>query len=86
MHADATVCGLDIVEQSKLNADILLLFQLVNACPYEVLWTRYPVLNMLACISIMASFNMPGLLLYRLLPSSRDFCLNQVVLARTGRC
>lgn len=76
--------GLDVVEQYKLNADIRVLFQLINAYLFKVLRTRYPVLNMLACISMMAPFNMLGALLYRLLPANPDLFLDQVVLARKG--
>ncbi len=74
--------GLDVVEQYKLNADIRVLFQLVNAYLFKVFWTRYPVLNMLVCVSIMAPFNILGALLYRLLPANPDLYLDQVVLAR----
>jgi SAM-dependent methyltransferase len=75
---------LDVVEQYKLNADIRVLFQLVNAYLYKVLWTRYPVVNLLACVAIMAPFNILGALLYRLLPANPDLYLDQVVLARKG--
>jgi len=76
--------GLEVVEQYKLNADIRVLFQLVNAYLFKVLWTRYPVLNLLACVAIMSLFNILGALLYRLLPASPDLYLDQVVLARKG--
>ena len=74
--------GLNVVEQYKLNADIRVLFQLINAYLFKILWTRYPILNMLATIIIMAPFNILGALLYRLLPANPDFYLDQVVLAR----
>lgn len=76
--------ALDVFEQYKLNADIRVLFQLVNAYLYKVLWTRYPVVNLLACVAIMAPFNILGALLYRLLPANPDLYLDQVVLARKG--
>jgi SAM-dependent methyltransferase len=74
--------GLDVLEQHKLNADIRVLFQLINAYLYKVLRTRYTVLNVLFWIVIMAPFNILGALLYRLLPANPDLYLDQVVLAR----
>jgi len=76
--------GLVLVEQLKLNADIRVLFQLMNAYLYKVLRTRSPLLNMLACVAIMAPFNIMGALSYRLLPANPDLYLDQVALARKG--
>ncbi len=70
--------GLDVMAQYKLNADIRVLFQLVNAYLFKVLWTRFPVLNLLVCIVIMAPFNILGALLHRLLPANADLCLDQL--------
>jgi len=39
--------GLDVVKQYKLNADIRILFHLINAYLFNVFWTRYPVLHCL---------------------------------------
>ena len=74
--------GFELIEQHKTNADVRVLFQLVNAYLYKVLWTRRPILNLLICAVTMAPFNILGALLYRLLPANPDLYLDQVVLAR----
>lgn len=74
--------GFEVVEQRKTNADVRVLFQLVNAYLYKVLWTRWSALNLLICAIVMAPFNILGALLHRLLPSNNDLYLDQVVLAR----
>lgn len=74
--------GFDVIEQRKINADVRVLFQLLNAYLFKVLWTRQPVVNLLICAIAMAPFNILGALLYRLLPANPDLYLDQVVLAR----
>ena len=74
--------GFEVAEQHKINADVRVLFQLVNAYLYKVLWTRQPIANLLVCGAVMAPFNILGALLYRLLPANPDLYLDQLVLAR----
>lgn len=74
--------GFEVVEQVKINADIRVLFQLINAYLYKVLWTRQPIVNLLICAVAMAPFNILGALLHRLLPANPDLYLDQIVLAR----
>lgn len=74
--------GFEVVEQVKINADVRVLFQLINAYLYKVLWTRQPIVNLLICAVAMAPFNILGTLLYRLLPANPDLYLDQIVLAR----
>ena len=74
--------GFEVAEQHKINADVRVLFQLVNAYLYKVLWTRQPIANLLVCGVVMAPFNILGALLYRLLPANPDLYLDQLVLAR----
>lgn len=74
--------GFEILQQQKINADVRVLFQLVNAYLFKVLWTRWPVVNLLICVSVMAPFNIMGMLLYKVLPANPDLYLDQVVLAR----
>lgn len=73
--------GFEVATQEKTNADVRVLFQLVNAYLYKTLWTRWPLLNLLVCTTVMASINILGFLLYRLLPNNPDLYLDQVVLA-----
>lgn len=74
--------GFEIAEQRKLSADVRVLFQLVNAYLFKVLWTRQPVVNLAICALVMAPFNILGALLHRLLPANPDLYLDQLVLAR----
>jgi SAM-dependent methyltransferase len=74
--------GFEVKEQRKINADVRVLFQLVNTYLYKVLWTRRPILNLFICVALMAPFNILGALLYRLLPANPDLYLDQLVLAQ----
>jgi SAM-dependent methyltransferase len=74
--------GFEILEQRKINADVRVLFQLVNAYLFKVLWTKWSFLNLLICVTVMAPFNIFGALLYKILPANPDLYLDQVVLAR----
>lgn len=74
--------GFEVLEQQKINSDVRVLFQLVNAYLFKVLWTRWPVINLLICAILLAPFNILGVLLHRVLPDNPDLYLDQVVLAR----
>lgn len=74
--------GFVVLEQRKTNADVRVLFQLVNAYLYKTLQTSNVKLNVIACIMIMAPFNLLGIVLSKLLPSNPDLYLDQVVLAQ----
>lgn len=74
--------GFEILQQQKINADVRVLFQLANAYLFKVLWTRWSVVNLLICVTVMAPFNILGSLLYKVLPANPDLYLDQVVLAR----
>lgn len=74
--------GFEVVNQQKIGADVRVLFQLTNAYLYKALWTRWPAVNLLICATVMAPFNILGMLLYKLLPANPDLYLDQAVLAR----
>lgn len=74
--------GFEVLEQQKINADVRVLFQLVNAYLFKVLWTKSQVINLLICASVMAPFNIFGALLYKVLPANPDLFLDQVVRAK----
>ena len=74
--------GFEVAEQYKINADVRVLFQLINAYLYKVLRTDQQIVNLLVCVLVMAPFNILGALLYRLLPANPDLYLDQLVLAR----
>lgn len=74
--------GFEVVVQKKTNADVRVLFQLINAYLQKVLWTKWAFVNLLICIVFLSPFNILGMLLYRLFPSNPDLYLDQIVLAR----
>ena len=74
--------GFEVLEQRKTNADVRVLFQLVNAYLFKTLQTSNVKANVIICALIMAPFNLLGILLGKLLPSNPDLYLDQVVLAR----
>lgn len=74
--------GFEVLEQHKTNADVRVLFQLINAYLQKVLWTRSPIMNLLFCATLMAPFSILGVILHRILPRNPDLYLDQVVLAR----
>lgn len=76
--------GFEVFAQQKINADVRVLFQLINAYLFKVLWTRWSLINLLICVVVMAPFNVLGSLLYRLLPGNADLYLDQLVLVRKG--
>lgn len=73
--------GFQLLRQQKIIADVRVLFQLINSYLFKVLWTRWPLANLLICVVVMAPFNIFGLLLYKLLPANPDLYLDQAVLA-----
>jgi len=74
--------GFDVVEQRKTNADARVLFQLINAYLYKITHTSSAKVNLVVCATIMAPFNLLGILLGKILPANPDLYLDQVVLAR----
>lgn len=74
--------GFKVLAQHKINADVRVLFQLVNAYLFKVLWTKWPVINLLICMMAMAPFNILGALLYRFLPGNPDLYLDQLAVVR----
>jgi SAM-dependent methyltransferase len=74
--------GYEVEIQQKINADVRVVFQLINAYLYKVLWTRTPVLNALICVVVMSPANILGAVMARLLPGNPDLFLDQLILAR----
>jgi SAM-dependent methyltransferase len=73
--------GLRILEHRKLNADLAVIFQLINAYLQKVCGTRSAIVNLLICATLMSPFNLLGLVLGRLLPRNPDLYLDHAVLA-----
>lgn len=74
--------GFIIVEYRKTNADVRVLFQLVNAYLFKILNTSNAKLNLAVTAIFMAPFTVLGIALGKLLPSNPDLYLDHVVLAR----
>lgn len=73
--------GLKVLEHRKLNADLAVIFQLINAYLHKVCYTRNPVVNLALCLILMSPFNILGLILGRILPRNPDLYLDHAVLA-----
>lgn len=73
--------GFTIEYQKKVNANVAVIFQLLNAYIYKVLPKSLPVLA-LACIVLMAPISYLGAFLGWVLPDNEDLYLDQIILAR----
>lgn len=74
--------GFEVIEQRKTNADMRVLFQLINAYLFKVFLTSNAKVNLMACALIMAPVTLLGIVLGKVLPANPDLYLDQVVLAR----
>lgn len=74
--------GFDVIEQRKTNADMRVLFQLLNAYLFKVLFTPSVKINLMVCAVVMAPVTLLGMVLGKVLPANPDLYLDQVVLAR----
>ena len=72
--------GLRVEDQRKINANIGVIFQLINAYFYKVL-PRSMVIRGIACAVLMAPVSYLGLLLGAVLPDDEDLYLDQIVIA-----
>jgi SAM-dependent methyltransferase len=64
----------------KINSNISVLFQLLNAYFYKVL-PQSNIVKMIFCLLIMAPISITGSLLGIILPQNEDLFLDQVILA-----
>lgn len=73
--------GFKILQHRKLAADASIIFQLINAYLFKISqgWPRG--IKLLFTATVMAFFNLIGILLGKLLPDNPDLYLDQVVLA-----
>ena len=73
--------GFKIIKHQKIGANASIIFQLINAYLYKITISFPEIFRVLMIISIMAFFNLSGILFARLLPENPDFYLDHVVLA-----
>lgn len=72
----------EIVEFRKSMSDIRVIFQLINTYLFKITETRSGIVNLFMVIIFMAPFNILGEILGLILPSNKDFYLDNIVLAR----
>ena len=72
--------GFKLLRHNKLGADPSILFQLANAYLFKVSQGLPRLINLLLTVTMMAFFNLAGLLARRLLPGNPDLFLDHVVL------
>lgn len=73
--------GFAVRRQEKLLANASVLFQLLNAYLFKVTQSRWPLLNLLIAMVLMAPVSALGWLAGRLLPANPDLFLDQIVVA-----
>ena len=77
--------GFDIIEEQKTLADVRVIFQLINTYIYKITASKNSFINLGITIFLMSPINIIAVLVSWILPSNRDFYLDNVVLARK-RC
>jgi SAM-dependent methyltransferase len=82
LRAVLEAAGFEVVAQRKTVADGRVLFQLLNAYLYKVTLTRWPRVNRLIALLVLAPVNLTGIVAGRVLPANPDLYLDNVVLAR----
>jgi SAM-dependent methyltransferase len=73
--------GFVVERQRKINANISVVFQLINSYLYKLL-PRSPRVHLVVCATIMAPLSLIGIALGRILPPDEDLFLDQIVFAR----
>jgi SAM-dependent methyltransferase len=74
--------GFVVVDLRKMNADVRVIFQMINVYLYKILLTPSGKINLLLCAIFMAPFTLLGIILSKVLPANPDLFLSQIVLAR----
>ena len=73
--------GFNVIEYKKIGADASIIFQLINAYLYKII-VKWPLpIRVVITMSLMALFNLLGIMLGMLLPRNPDLFLDQIVLA-----
>jgi SAM-dependent methyltransferase len=72
--------GFHVLEQKKISADATIIFQLINAYIFKVIQNWPRLIRFLLTVSLIALFNILGLILGWLLPKNEDLFLDQIIL------
>lgn len=73
--------GFAIEQHRKINANLSVIFQLINAYLYKVM-PKSLILQALVCVTVMAPISYLGVLLAKIFPANEDLYLDQIILAR----
>jgi SAM-dependent methyltransferase len=72
--------GFHVLEQKKIGGDATIIFQLINAYIFKVIQNWPRLIRFLLTVSLIALFNILGLILGWLLPKNEDLFLDQIIL------
>ncbi len=74
--------GFQVIELRKSSNDLGLIFQLINIYIYKITLTRYPYLNLIITLFLLAPINIIGLALVKIFPKNDDLYLDNIALAK----
>jgi len=69
-----------VLDHKKIGGDATIIFQIINAYIFKVIHNWPRLFRFLLTLSLMASFNILGLILGWLLPKNEDLFLDQIIL------
>jgi SAM-dependent methyltransferase len=72
--------GFHVLEHKKISADATIIFQLINAYIFKVIQNWPRLVRLFLTVSLIALFNILGLILGWLLPKNEDLFLDQIIL------
>lgn len=74
--------GFEIIECRKTCNGFEIIFQLINAYIYKVIFRNNKYMNLLFTLLLMAPMNILGLVFSKILPKNNDLYLDNVILAK----
>jgi SAM-dependent methyltransferase len=73
--------GFVIERHKKINANVSVIFQLMNAYLYKIL-PKPLIVHLIVCATMMAPISFLGVILSKILPDNQDLYLDQIILAK----
>ncbi len=73
--------GFVIERHKKINANVSVIFQLMNAYLYKIL-PKPLMMHLIVCATMMAPISVLGVILSKILPDNEDLYLDQIILAK----
>ena len=73
--------GFTIERHRKINADVSIVFQLINAYLYKILPKRL-IVQAIVCATLMAPVSYLGMISAKIFPVNEDLYLDQIILAK----